>query len=127
MSVLIETLDVSKMSKNGRPVSEYHTSIPAGVKNAAVTFSSPTGKEPICVVNCDKNNKEADIYIIREHTYLPVYVAPGVEQILTSDENQDDFPMQRIATLTPAARSFPLEIRRNGEKTGRWINFFLED
>lgn len=127
MPVLVETLDISRMSKDGRPTSKYHTSIPAGIKNAAVTFDFPTGKEPICVVNCEADNREARIYIIKENTYLPVYVSAKVEQVLASDENEDDFPQQRIATLTPSARSFPLEVKRNGEKTGRWVNFFLED
>lgn len=127
MPVYVETLDISRISKNGRPVSEYLVSIPGGTKNAGVTFDLPTGKEPICVVNCETDNREANIYIVKEHAYLLAYASSELTQILTSDENEDDFPMQRIATLTPDARSFPLEIKRNGQKTGKWINFFLED
>lgn len=115
------------MSKNGRPISEYHASIPAGTRNAAVTFGHPTGKEPICIVNCQANNRKAGIYIIREHTYLPVYISAEKTQVLTSDENEDDFPMKRIATLTREVRSYSLPIKRNGENIGKWVNFFLED
>lgn len=130
MAVLVETLDISRMSKDGRPVSEFVATIPVGAKNAAVTFDFPTGKEPICVVNCYLNKRhqiQADIYVMKEDRYLPVYVSKDVVQVLVSNENKGDFEQQRIATLNPQNRHFPLEVRRNGEKTGRWVNFFLED
>ncbi len=130
MAVLIETLDISRMSEGGRPVSELLATIPVGARNVSVTFGTPTGEKPICVVNCYLNKKhqiQADIYAMKENRYLPVYVSDEVVQVLVSDENGDDFEQQRIATLDPQNRSFPLEIRRNGEKTGRWVNFFLED
>jgi hypothetical protein len=128
MAVTIEVLDISGMSKGERPRSDFvPKTVQPGAKRDAVTFDLPTGNVPICTVNLSEDNKEANIYVIKENTYLPVVMGYEKVQILVSDENEDEFPEQRIATLTPKNRSYALPLKHEGKLTGRYVNFFLED
>lgn len=127
MPVAIETLDIYGLKSNDREKTVFHTSVPADGKEYGITYHKSTGKEPICVVKCSVDNTEANIYLIKPHSYIPIFATDGLVQLLVSDNPKDDFPMQRIATLTKRVRGYQLPVRKDGKMTGEWTHFFLEE
>lgn len=126
MPVLVERLDISRMSQGRDIAITYSALINEDSEEAAVLYELPTGSGPILSVKFDeKNKKEARIYVAKENKYLPVWNTPEKIQIVASDESEDDFPQQRIATLTPSSPVYSVPIKRNGEKTGAWAVFRL--
>lgn len=125
MPVLIERVDTSQLIKGGEIILDYLTEIPAGAKNVAVVNDFPTGKEPLCVVNCEKDNLEANLYLVKPYLYLPVFRSHGFMQALVFDRNKDEFPMKRIKTLEPNSNVYNLPVKKNGEFTKSWIRFTL--
>lgn len=128
MPVLVERIDTSRMVHGEGVAVSFSAVIKEDSKEAAVMYKPPTGREPILSVKFDeKNKREARIYVAKENRYLPVWNSDERLQIATSDENEDDFAQQRIATLTPTSRTHVIPIKRQGEKTGAWVQFRLID